>query len=201
MAPNILRPPPAPLDGVDRAILAALAQDGRLPNNALAARAGIAPSTCLSRVRELRRRGVLRGVHADVDLQATGRGLQAMIAVRLRAHVREHVDLFRRTAPGLPGVVAMFHVSGSDDYLLHVAVPDADALRDFVLDHLTGHPAVGHTETSVIFEHVRGTGDLVGGQPAPSTSSAAPSSRVSSVTPSSTSSPVGRSRAAATPSR
>jgi DNA-binding Lrp family transcriptional regulator len=194
--PNYLRPPEPPLDGTDRAVLAALVEDGRMPNNALAARAGVAPSTCLARVRELRRRGVLRGVHADVDLAATGRGLQAMIAVRLRSHVREQVELFRRTAPGLPGVVGMFHVSGADDYLLHVAVPDADALRDFVLDHLTGHPAVGHTETSVIFEHVRGTSDLVGAQPAQSTSST--SSRASSTASASS---AGRSRAAATPSR
>jgi DNA-binding Lrp family transcriptional regulator len=186
--PNFLQPPAAPLDAVDRRILAALLEDGRLPNNALAARAGVAPSTCLARVRELRRRGVLRGVHADLDLAAAGRGLQAMIAVRLRAHVREEIDSFRRAAPRLPGVVAFFHVSGADDYLLHVAVPDADALRDFVLEHLTGHPAVGHTQTSVIFEHVRGTGDLVGGgaQTGPSTSS---------------SSTMPRSRAAATPSR
>jgi DNA-binding Lrp family transcriptional regulator len=161
--PNILRPPAPPLDATDRLILAALVEDGRIPNNALAEKAGIAPSTCLARVRELRRRGVLRGVHAEVDLAATGRGLQAMIAVRLRSHVREQVELFRRTAPALPGVVGFFHVSGADDYLLHVAVRDADALRDFVLDHLTGHPAVGHTETSVIFEHLRGTADLVGG--------------------------------------
>ena len=99
---------------------------------------------------------MLRGVHADVDLTAAGRPLQAMIAVRLRAHVREQVHAFRSSAPTLPGVVAFFHVSGKDDYLLHVAVPSPDALRDFVLQHLTGHPAVGHTETSLIFEHVRG---------------------------------------------
>lgn len=163
MPPNVVQPPLPRLDAVDRAILAALVEDGRTPNNALAARAGIAPSTCLARVRELRRRGVLRGVHADVDLAAVGHGLQAMIAVRLRSHERGEIEAFRRTAPGLPGVVSVFHVSGADDYLLHVAVADAGALRDFVLDHLTGHPAVVHAETSLIFEHVRGTADLVGG--------------------------------------
>jgi len=170
MTPNNLRGARAgpagrsvPLDRVDREILAALVEDGRLANNALAARVGVAPSTCLARVRELRRRGVLRGVHADVDLAAVGHGLQAMIAVRLRSHDRAEVERFRRTAPDLPGVVALFHVSGADGYLLHVAVADSDALRDFVLDHLTGHPAVVHAETSLIFEHVRGTTDLVSG--------------------------------------
>ncbi|HSK27683.1 MAG TPA: Lrp/AsnC family transcriptional regulator [Jiangellales bacterium] len=154
-------PPPRPrpsgqLDDVDRAILRGLARDGRQPNSALADEVGVAPSTCLVRTRDLRRRGVLRGVHADVDLAALGRPVQAMVAVRLAAHSREAIDRFRGTAPGLPGVVAVYHVSGATDYVLHVAVPDAAALRDFVLDHVTSNPAVAHAETSLIFEHVRG---------------------------------------------
>jgi DNA-binding Lrp family transcriptional regulator len=156
--PNVVR---QALDEVDRALLSALVADGRTPNVTLAEQAGIAPSTCLARVAALRERGALRGIHADVDLAAVGRPLQAMIAVRLRTHVREQVELFRRTAPQIPGVISVFHVSGADDYLLHVAVADSDALRDFVLEHLTGHPAVGHTETSLIFEQLRGATSVV----------------------------------------
>jgi DNA-binding Lrp family transcriptional regulator len=145
------------LDDVDRAILAVLAADARTPNNAVAEAVGVAPSTCLGRIRALRENGVIRGFHADVDPAALGRGLQAMIAVRLRAHTRDSVKEFIRVVPGLPGVVGVWHVAGADDYLLHVAVEDSDALRDFVLNHLTTHPAVGHTETSLIFGHLRGS--------------------------------------------
>jgi DNA-binding Lrp family transcriptional regulator len=159
--PNTVRradkPPKPVLDEVDRAILAILAADARTPNNAVAEAVGIAPSTCLGRIRALRDKGVIRGFHADIDPAAIGRGLQAMIAVRLRAHTRESVKEFIRDVPGLPGVVGVWHVAGADDYLLHVAVEDSDALRDFVLNHLTTHPAVGHTETSLIFGHLRGS--------------------------------------------
>ena len=48
--PNNVR---RPLDPVDRAILHELAVDARMPNNALAERVGVAPSTCLARVRAL----------------------------------------------------------------------------------------------------------------------------------------------------
>ena len=41
----------------------------------------------------------------------------------------------------------------SDDFLLHVAVRDTDALRDFVLDRLTGRPEVGHVENRFVHEH------------------------------------------------
>jgi DNA-binding Lrp family transcriptional regulator len=148
---------PAGLDEVDLELVRLLAADGRMPNNALAEATGIAPSTCLARVRALRDRGVIRGFHADVDLGALGQPLQAMIAIRIGTHSREDADHFRAQATRLPGVLALFHVSGANDYLLHVAVASSDALRDFVLDHLTTDPAVVHAETSLIFEHVRVT--------------------------------------------
>jgi DNA-binding Lrp family transcriptional regulator len=154
---QIPKPGRRELDATDRAILGLLAADARMPNNAIAEAVGIAPSTCLSRIRSLRERGVIRGFHADIDPAAVGRGLQAMIAVRLRAHTGDRIDGFLRDVPGLPGVVGVWHVAGGDDYLLHVAVADSDALRDFVLNHLTTHAAVGHTETSLIFGHFRGS--------------------------------------------
>lgn len=152
--PNITQP----IDDVDRAILRTLAGDARIPNNALAETVGIAPSTCLARVRSLRERGVIRGFRTDMDLAALGLPLQAMIAVKLSAHSRRPVDSFQRTAAGMPHVISMIHLAGAGDYLLHVAVPDSDTLRDFVLDHLTSHPAVRHVETSLIFGSFPGTG-------------------------------------------
>jgi DNA-binding Lrp family transcriptional regulator len=60
--------------------------------------------------------------------------------------------------PHLPGVLGVFHMAGAEDYLLHVAARDAEELRQFVLAHLTGHPAVAHTETNLIFEYADGDG-------------------------------------------
>lgn len=150
--PNNLRP----LDGTDRALVEALLEDARISNAQLASRAGVAPSTALVRLRGLRRSGVIRGFRADVDVAAVGRPVQALVAVRLRAHDRAEIDSFARRLPTLPEVLQTFHVAGADDYVLHVAVPDAERLRDFVLDHLTTHPAVGHTQTSLVFTHTEG---------------------------------------------
>jgi DNA-binding Lrp family transcriptional regulator len=150
--PNILRQ----LDETDRTLIEVLLQDARIANAQLAARVGVAPSTALVRLRALRRSGVIRGFRADVDPAAVGRPVQALVAVRLRAHDRAVIDSFARRLPTLPEVVQTFHVAGADDYVLHVAVPDAERLRDFVLDHLTTHPAVGHTETSLVFAHTEG---------------------------------------------
>ena len=132
-----------------------LARDARIANNALAERVGIAPSTCLGRVRSLRERGVIRGYHADVDPAALGRPLQAMIAVRLQSHARGRIRGVRgRTWRGLPEVLNVFFLAGKDDFLLHVAAASTAALRDFV-ESLSSNADVSYTETSLIFEHIR----------------------------------------------
>jgi DNA-binding Lrp family transcriptional regulator len=142
------------LDEIDRLLVRELARDARLPNNALAERAGIAPSTCLGRVRSLRERGVIRGYHADVDQTALGRPLQAMIAVRLQAHARSRIRGFVDEVAGLPEVLNVFFLAGKDDFLLHVAAASTESLRDLV-EMLSRSGDVSYTETSLIFEHIR----------------------------------------------
>jgi DNA-binding Lrp family transcriptional regulator len=147
------------LDDIDRHIVRELARDARIANNALADRVGIAPSTCLGRVRSLRERGVIRGYHADVDPAALGRPLQAMIAVRLQSHARSRIRVFVAEVAGLPEVLNVFFLAGKDDFLLHVAAASTSALRDFV-ETLSSNEDVSYTETSLIFEHIRA--DAVG---------------------------------------
>lgn len=164
-------PPPGPagapvtsslpvLDAVDRRILEILAVDARTPNNALATAVGIAPSTCLGRVRALRSGGAIRGFHADIDPAVLGRPLQAMISVRLQAGARSRMMAFTGRIRRLPEVLDLYFLAGADDFLLHVAAADSAALRDFVVDQLSAHPEVALTETNLIFEHVRGQGPV-----------------------------------------
>jgi len=151
--PNDLR-----LDETDRAILEVLSTDARISNARLAERVGVAPSTALQRVRQLREGGVLRGFHAEIDLAALGRPLQAMVAVRLTVHNREQIETFTTNVRQLPGVLTVFHLAGATDYLVWLAAADAQDLREFVVEHLASDPAVAHAETSLIYEHRRGPG-------------------------------------------
>ena len=150
--------PERSLDSTDKALLRELSSNARASGAALAAAVGIAESTVSLRLRRLQGDGYIHGYHADIDVAALGVTVQALVSVKLVKHVREEVDAFRRQAPSWPGVLALFHMGGADDYLLHVASRSAADLRDFVLKYLAGHPAVLHTETNLIFEHVPGTG-------------------------------------------
>ncbi|GAB3250706.1 Lrp/AsnC family transcriptional regulator [Kineosporia babensis] len=160
--PNNRRPAPTPveLDDIDREILNALATDARIPNNALAARAGVAPSTCLLRVRRLQESGVIRGFRAELSPAALGRGLQALVAVRLATPSRHRIGAFAQEMAALDGVLNVFFLGGANDFQIHIAVEAPDDLRDFVVRHLSARREVAFTETNVIFEHVAGGAGL-----------------------------------------
>lgn len=147
--------PEGPLDRIDRALVAALQENARLSNKELAARVRLAESSCHERVKRLVQRGVLRGFHADVDPRAIGASLQALVAVRLARHTSAAVATFRRAMLELPEAMAVFHVAGANDFLVHVAVADSDALRDLILRAFTGRAEVAHVETALIYEHAR----------------------------------------------
>ena len=143
------------LDRIDDAILQALQNNARITNRELAAEVGLAPSSCLERVRRLTDRGVLTGYRAEVDPAALGIGLQALVAVRLSRHSRDLVEGFRSHLLTLREVVSVFHMGGENDFLVHVAVRDADHLRDLALDAFTTRDEVRHIQTALVYEQVR----------------------------------------------
>ena len=147
---------PAIMDDVDRRILNALHDDARIPNSALADMVGIAPSTCHGRLRRLQDLGVIRGFYTDIDPAAIGRPLQAMISVSLQSNARGRIRHFISEIRKLPQVIDVYFLAGADDFILHVAARDTDDLRAFVVENLNADPDVAGTQTSLIFEHLRG---------------------------------------------
>jgi DNA-binding Lrp family transcriptional regulator len=144
----------AKLDSIDWALVRELQNDARRTNRDLAAAVDVSPSTSLERVRALRATGVIRGYHADVELGALGRHVQAITSVTIRPPTRENIESFRNWVSGLPEIVGVFVVSGSYDFLLHVAVPDTNGLYAFVIDRLTERADVADVNTSVVYEHI-----------------------------------------------
>jgi DNA-binding Lrp family transcriptional regulator len=153
-----VRPPV--IDDVDRRILNALHDDARVPNSVLADMVGIAPSTCHGRLRRLQDIGVIRGFYTDVDPAAIGRPLQAMISVNLQSNARGRIRHFIAEIRKLPQVIDVYFLAGADDFILHVAARDTDDLRAFVVENLNADPDVAGTQTSLIFEHLRGGAPL-----------------------------------------
>ncbi|MGB9304790.1 MAG: Lrp/AsnC family transcriptional regulator [Mycobacterium sp.] len=151
---------PADLDAVDRKILSQLHGDARMPNNALAEVVGIAPSTCHGRVRRLVDLGVIRGFYTDIDPVAVGLPLQAMISVNLQSNARGKIRSFIQQIRRRRQVMDVYFLAGADDFILHVAARDTEDLRSFVVENLNADADVAGTQTSLIFEHLRGAAPI-----------------------------------------
>ncbi|WP_353114917.1 Lrp/AsnC family transcriptional regulator [Microbacterium sp.] len=144
------------LDAVDLTLLDELSRNGRISNTDLAARAGVAESTCLKRVRALQTRGVIVGFHAEISPAAMGLHLEALITIRLHSHARGDLRRFQAYLEDLSATQRVYFLAGDRDFMVHVAVPDAAALRELVSDTLSLRPEVASTSTSLIFAQAAG---------------------------------------------
>ncbi len=134
------------VESTDRAIVAALSQDGRLSYTDLADRVGLSVSAVHQRVRRLEQRGVLRGYVARVDYEALGLPLTAFVAIR-PIDPSQPDDAPERLA-GLPEIEACYSVAGEDFYLLLVRVPSPAGLERLLQEIRTAANVI--TRTTVV---------------------------------------------------
>jgi DNA-binding Lrp family transcriptional regulator len=143
------------VDELDSAIIQHLQRDARQSNRDLARTLGIAPSTCLERVRALRERGVITGYHAEISLPALNRHVQALLHVQIRPLSRQVIEGFKQYVSALPEVLSVFVVAGGDDFLVHVAVPSVDSLHAFLMDKFSKRREIIGFRSSIIYQHAR----------------------------------------------
>jgi DNA-binding Lrp family transcriptional regulator len=143
------------LDDVDLNILTILYQNADITNKELAAQIGIAPSTCLERVKRLKQSGVIKNSFIDVNFKKLGGNIQAIAAIRLQPYSKEIVNQLRDDLLKLPEIVSLYHMGGSYDYYIHMSVRDSEHLRNFVFEAITSRDEVTTVETSLIFDHTR----------------------------------------------
>ncbi len=140
------------MDELDSAIVRELQRDARQSNRELARFLGVAPSTCLERVRLLRARGVIRGYHAEIAPAALNREVEAFISTRLRPLSRSVIDTFKAALIKLPEVASVFVVAGDEDFLIHVAVRDLDHLHAFLIDRLSQRREVVSFRSQIVYQ-------------------------------------------------
>lgn len=143
----------AELDAIDKKIIEELQLNGRITNAELAERVGVAASTCIARVRSLVSRRVITGFTANVDPRAMGLDLQVLVSVTVRSGARQRITELSEELRALPEVMQLFFLGGVEDFLIHLGARDTDHVRDFVTDHLSTHPAISSTRTSLVFSH------------------------------------------------
>ena len=143
------------LDTVDKRILSALQQNGRVSNVELAAAVGLSPSPCLRRVRELENAGIIDRYVAVLDQRAAGYALSVFVQVTLERQVETALEGFERVIAGRPEVMECYLMTGDSDYLLRIVVPDVEAYEAFLKNHLTRVVGVSSIKSSFALNRVK----------------------------------------------
>jgi Lrp/AsnC family leucine-responsive transcriptional regulator len=139
------------LDEVDVALLGVLQQEGRESVSSLAERVGISRATAYSRLEALEEEGVVRGYAAQLDHEAAGMDVTAIVL--LSGGQRAWKPL-QELLKDLPQVEKAWYVTGMADVLLVVRVRDVAELRALVLERLRTLPDVRSTQTMLAIEQV-----------------------------------------------
>lgn len=151
------RKPVAQLDSIDRAILAVLQDDGRISNQALAARVHLSPSACLRRVKALEDGGVIARYVALLDPKAIGRPGTSYTIVNLEGTQPHKLEAFERAVRDTPEILDCFYVAGTDDYLIRFSYCDAEDLEHFFAEILPRLPGVVRSNSMLVLRTVKKT--------------------------------------------
>jgi len=147
-------------DSVDRAIISTLQRDGRIANVDLAEAVALSPSACLRRVKALEASGIIAGYHAEVSRARAGLGLTAFIGLRVEGHSQETSQRIEERLLAIPAVVACYVISGNDDFLVEVAVPDLAGYEQLLLGEILTIPSVVQAHSTFAIRTVLSRGPL-----------------------------------------
>ena len=137
---------PLQLDAIDRRILSALQEDGRITNVALSHYAGVSAPPCLRRVRALEDAGVIRGYHADTDPRKLGWEITFFAIVGLDSQKETVLVAFEQLVATWPEVRECHMIRGGGDFLVRLVARDTGH-ENQLTQRLTGLPTVSRVQT------------------------------------------------------
>ncbi len=143
------------LDLTDLKILRWLQTDASMTNVELAEKINLSPSPTLARVKRLQSEGVISKVVALADPRALGLKVNVFVRVSLEKQESGVLEKFERAVSKFDEVMEVYLMTGDEDYLLRIVVPDIQALERFILEHLTKIPGIKNIKSSFALKQVK----------------------------------------------
>ena len=142
------------LDDIGWNILNEMQQDARISFTELGRRVGLSTPAVTERVRKMEEAGIILGYRAQVDPIKVGLPILAFINVKVGG---ENLSHFMKVAATHPEVLECHRVTGSESFLIKVAVADVTHLER-LLDALMPYVA---TTTSMVLSTALAWGNIV----------------------------------------
>ncbi|UHM88975.1 Lrp/AsnC family transcriptional regulator [Rahnella victoriana] len=145
----------AEISPADLRILKQLQKSGRMTNQELAEKVGMAASPCWRRMKQLEDSGVITGYQANIDRKKIGLGLLAFIRVKIDSHSEEDAQRFEQEVGALPPVIACYAIAGDADFMLQVVTKDLDSFSSFAMEVVRRLPGIKEMQTSFVLREVK----------------------------------------------
>ncbi|MBR0906488.1 Lrp/AsnC family transcriptional regulator [Bradyrhizobium liaoningense] len=142
------RSPVEELDQLDRRILSALSENGRLTTSALAEQVGLSTSPCWTRVKRLEETGAIEKYVAVLNHGNLGYNNVAFVEITLDKHDDKALERFGGALARIPEVMEAYLVTGDYDYLIKVVVRDTDHYERFLRQALYRIPGIRQSRTT-----------------------------------------------------
>jgi Lrp/AsnC family leucine-responsive transcriptional regulator len=143
------------LTPVDRRILRALQEDGRMTVQAIAERVGLSASPCLRRIRQMEAAGIIAAYSAIVDQKAVGLPVSVFISIKLERQRAQELDAFGAAISLWPEVMECYLMTGQFDFMLRVVCADLATYEQFLREKLTQVAGVASIESSFSLGQVK----------------------------------------------
>ncbi|MEQ9259016.1 MAG: Lrp/AsnC ligand binding domain-containing protein [Roseovarius sp.] len=143
------------LDRFDRAILRALAADGRMLITDLAKTIGLSKSPTQARLRRLEAEGVITGYRALVDPIRLGLDHVSFVELRLQDTREKALAEFNAAVLKVPEIEQVYLIAGNFDYLLKIRTRNMAEYRRVLAEHVSTLPHVANSSTYVAMEAVK----------------------------------------------
>ncbi|MEM7732155.1 MAG: Lrp/AsnC ligand binding domain-containing protein [Pseudomonadota bacterium] len=145
------------LDRFDRAILSAVAGDGRISVTDLARKVGLSKSPTQARLRRLEARGVITGYRAQIDPIRLGQDHVSFVEVRLQDTREAALAAFNGAVLKVPEIEQCHMIAGNFDYLLKIRTQSMSDYRRVLAEQISTLPYVSNTSTYVAMQAVKET--------------------------------------------
>ena len=138
------------IDKYDKQIITHLLEDSSISNLNLSKEIGLAASSCLSRVKNLRKQKIITGYTATVDEKKLGIEITCFAKILMAPFNKENSIRFIEAVKKMPEVLECYTITGDGAFLLKIVARSFQHYRDFVYDNILTIPNVANIDSSIV---------------------------------------------------
>lgn len=143
------------MNDIEAKILAALQDNGKLPNAQLADQVGLSESPTFRRVKQLEESGHIQAYVALLEPRRLGLQITAFVSVRMDKQPDNNWSDFHDCVSQEAHIIECHAMSGAFDFLMKVVVRDMDHFSELVMQEILKYPGVAHVESAFSLQAVK----------------------------------------------